>query len=175
LIPVAVNLSAATVHDPELMGAVEAALSASGLPPSSIEIEITESAIMFDPEGALASLGSLVDYGVRLSLDDFGTGYSSLSYLQRLPVTAVKIDKSFVEPLLSDETARAIVRSVVELAHSLGLSVIAEGVDSEPVMEQLTALGCDGLQGYYVASPMSPELLEAWIASKAVETSERPL
>jgi diguanylate cyclase (GGDEF)-like protein len=174
-IPVAVNLSAATVHDPELMGAVTAALTASGLPPSSIEIEITESAIMFDPEGALMSLESLVDYGVRLSLDDFGTGYSSLSYLQRLPVTAVKIDKSFVEPLLSDDTARAIVHSVVELAHSLGLSVIAEGVDSAPVMEQLTALGCDGLQGFYVASPMGPALLESWIASKAIEAAERPL
>jgi EAL domain-containing protein (putative c-di-GMP-specific phosphodiesterase class I) len=163
------------VHDPELMGAVTAALTASGLPPSSIEIEITESAIMFDPEGALMSLESLVDYGVRLSLDDFGTGYSSLSYLQRLPVTAVKIDKSFVEPLLSDDTARAIVHSVVELAHSLGLSVIAEGVDSAPVMEQLTALGCDGLQGFYVASPMGPALLESWIASKAIEAAERPL
>jgi diguanylate cyclase (GGDEF)-like protein len=173
-IPVAVNLSAATVHDPELMDAVAKALSASGLPPSSIEIEITESAIMFDPEGALASLASLVDYGVRLSLDDFGTGYSSLSYLQRLPVTAVKIDKSFVEPLLSDDTARAIVHSVVELAHSLGLSVVAEGVDSAPVMDQLTALGCDGLQGYYVACPMSPSLLEEWIASKAIEATERP-
>jgi len=114
-IPVAVNISAATVHDPELMGAVSAAVSRSGVPPRSIEFEITESAVMFDPEGALGSLQSLVDYGVRLSLDDFGTGYSSLSYLQRLPVTEVKIDKSFVEPLLSDETARAIVRSVVEL------------------------------------------------------------
>ncbi len=167
LIPVAVNLSAATVHDPELMDAVTTAVSRSGLPPKSIELEITESAIMFDPEGALRSLESLVDYGVRLSLDDFGTGYSSLSYLQRLPVTAVKIDKSFVEPLLSDDTARAIVRSVVELAHSLRLSVIAEGVDSAPVMEQLTAIGCDALQGFYIANPMSPARLEAWIATNS--------
>jgi diguanylate cyclase (GGDEF)-like protein len=165
LVPVAVNLSAATVHDPELMSAVTAAVSRSGLPPSSIELEITESAIMFDPEGALGSLESLVSYGVHLSLDDFGTGYSSLSYLQRLPVTAVKVDKSFVEPLLSDDTARAIVRSVVELAHSLHLSVIAEGVDSAAVAEQLTALGCDALQGFYIASPMSPVALEAWMAA----------
>ena len=175
LIPVAVNLSAATVHDPELMDAVTTAVSRSGLPPSSIELEITESAVMFDPEGALRSLESLVDYGVRLSLDDFGTGYSSLSYLQRLPVTAVKIDKSFVEPLLSDDTARAIVRSVVELAHSLRLSVIAEGVDSAPVMEQLTAIGCDALQGFYVANPMSPARLEEWIASNAALAVGRPM
>jgi diguanylate cyclase (GGDEF)-like protein/PAS domain S-box-containing protein len=167
LIPVAVNLSAATVHDPELMDAVTTAVSRSGLPPESIELEITESAIMFDPDGALRSLQSLVDFGVRLSLDDFGTGNSSLSYLQRLPVTAVKIDKSFVEPLLSDDTAKAIVRAVVNLAHSLSLSVIAEGVDSGPVMEQLTALGCDALQGFYVASPMSPDRLEQWIATNS--------
>jgi diguanylate cyclase (GGDEF)-like protein len=174
-IPVAVNLSAATVHDPELMGAVTAAVSRSGLPPRSIELEITESAVMFDPEGALRSLESLVEYGVRLSLDDFGTGYSSLSYLQRLPVTAVKIDKSFVEPLLSDETARAIVASVVELAHGLHLSVIAEGVDSAEVADQLTAIGCDALQGFYVASPMGPAELELWIATNSPSQAERPL
>jgi len=173
LLPVAVNLSAATVHDPELMGAVTNAVSHSGLPPESIELEITESAVMFDPEGALRSLESLVDYGVRLSLDDFGTGNSSLSYLQRLPVTAVKIDKSFVEPLLSDETAKAIVRAVVDLAHSLSLSVIAEGVDSGAVMEQLTALGCDALQGFYVASPMSPDRLELWIATNSPRAARR--
>jgi diguanylate cyclase (GGDEF)-like protein len=174
-IPVAVNLSAATVHDPELMDAVTTAVSRSGLPPRSIELEITESAIMFDPEGALRSLESLVEYGVKLSLDDFGTGYSSLSYLQRLPVTAVKIDKSFVEPLLSDGTARAIVRSVVELAHGLGLSVIAEGVDSAAVMDQLTAIGCDALQGFYIANPMSPARLEEWIATNSTVAAERSL
>ena len=128
---------------------------------------------MFDPEGALRSLESLVAFGVRLSLDDFGTGNSSLSYLQRLPVTAVKIDKSFVEPLLTDDTAKAIVRSVVDLAHSLSLSVIAEGVDSAAVMEQLTALGCDALQGFYVASPMSPDRLEQWIASHSPASARR--
>jgi EAL domain-containing protein (putative c-di-GMP-specific phosphodiesterase class I) len=173
LIPVAVNLSAATVHDPELMDAVATAVSRAGLPPESVELEITESAIMFDPEGALRSLEALVAYGVRLSLDDFGTGYSSLSYLQRLPVTAVKIDKSFVEPLLRDDTARAIVHAVVNLAHSLRLSVIAEGVDSGAVMEQLTALGCDGLQGFYVAIPMSPDRLEHWISTHSGSSSAR--
>ena len=173
LIPVAVNLSAATVHDPELMDAVATAVGRSGLPPESVELEITESAVMLDPEGALRSLEALVAYGVRLSLDDFGTGYSSLSYLQRLPVTAVKIDKSFVEPLLRDDTAKAIVHAVVDLAHSLQLSVIAEGVDSAAVMEQLTTLGCDALQGFYVAIPMSPDRLEHWIATHA-GSSARP-
>jgi EAL domain-containing protein (putative c-di-GMP-specific phosphodiesterase class I) len=157
------------------MDAVTTAVSRSGLPPESIELEITESAIMFDPEGAQRSLESLVGYGVRLSLDDFGTGYSSLSYLQRLPVTAVKIDKSFVEPLLRDETARAIVHSVVNLAHSLNLSVIAEGVDSAAVMAQLTQLGCDALQGFYIANPMSPADLEQWIENhSALTTRPKP-
>lgn len=169
----AVNLSAATVHDPELMDAVTSAVSRSGLPPESVELEITESAVMLDPDGALRSLQALVDYGVRLSLDDFGTGHSSLSYLQRLPVTAVKIDKSFVEPLLRDETAKTIVHAVVELAHGLQLSVIAEGVDSAAVMEQLTELGCDALQGFHVAIPMSPDRLEQWIAGHSAAPSRR--
>ena len=173
LIPVAVNLSAATVHDPELMDAVTSAVSRSGRPPESVELEITESAVMLDPDGALRSLQALVDYGVRLSLDDFGTGHSSLSYLQRLPVTAVKIDKSFVEPLLRDETAKTIVHAVVELAHGLQLSVIAEGVDSAAVMEQLTELGCDALQGFHVAIPMSPDRLEQWIAGHSAAPSRR--
>ena len=111
---------------------------------------------------------------MRLSLDDFGTGYSSLSYLQRLPVTAVKIDKSFVARLVHDDPTRAIVHSVIELAHNLHLSVIAEGVDSAPVMEQLTALGCDGLQGFYVASPMSPKLLDRWITTNSATFAHEP-
>ena len=172
LVPVAINLSAATVHDPELLATVTAAVERSGLPPGSVELEITESAVMLDPDGALRSLEQLVAHGMRLSLDDFGTGYSSLSYLQRLPVTAVKIDKSFVEPLLRDDTARAIVHSVIELAHSLHLSVIAEGVDSAAVLAQLTGLGCDAVQGFHVAVPMSPQRLEQWM--EAHQAGVRP-
>ncbi|MGH9172687.1 MAG: sensor domain-containing protein [Acidimicrobiales bacterium] len=165
-IPVAVNLSAGTVHDPGLLDLVLAALARNGLPPSAIELEITESAVMRDPKGALRSLEALTSRGVRFSLDDFGTGYSSLGYLQRLPVASVKIDKSFVMPLANAEdlVASAIVRAVVELGHSLTLDVIAEGVESTSVLAAVVGLGCDAVQGFHVAMPMEAQRLQRWMA-----------
>jgi diguanylate cyclase (GGDEF)-like protein/PAS domain S-box-containing protein len=166
VLPVAVNLSAGTVHDSSLLQSVMTAVSRSGLPPSAIELEITESAVMLDPKGAIRSLEALRERGVGFALDDFGTGYSSLSYLQRLPVDSVKIDKSFVRPLPDDAITRSIVRAVVELGHSLDLSVIAEGVDSVEVLEQARELGCDAVQGYHVARPMEAADLRGWIARR---------
>ncbi|MGH9298534.1 MAG: sensor domain-containing protein, partial [Acidimicrobiales bacterium] len=168
-IPVAVNLSAGTVHDPSLLDSVMGAITRSGLPPQAVELEITESAVMLDPEGALRSLEDLTARGVRFSLDDFGTGYSSLAYLQRLPVTSVKIDKSFVKPLDHDERAAAIVKAVTDLGHSLHLSVIAEGVDSASVLEVVRGLGCDAVQGFHVATPMEATALRGWIAAENPE------
>ena|GEM_PF-1210068 len=165
-LPVAVNLSAGTVHDPALLDAVLAATARPGLPTSAIELEVTESAVMRDPEGAMRSLSDLAERGVHVALDDFGTGYSSLAYLQRLPVKSVKIDKSFVKPLATDDVAQAIVRAVVDLGHSLHLSVIAEGVDSAAVLEAAQRLGCDAVQGFHVATPMAPQVLHQWLASK---------
>ena len=173
-LPVAVNLSAGTVHDPALPGSVLSAIERSGLRPESVELEITESAVMLDPEGAIRRLEALTAEGVSFAIDDFGTGYSSLAYLQRLPVAAVKIDKSFVKSLLRDEAAGAIVRAVVELGHSLGLSVIAEGVDSAPVLRELVGLGCDALQGFHVAVPMEAPKLEAWIAERTLHGRTAP-
>jgi EAL domain-containing protein (putative c-di-GMP-specific phosphodiesterase class I) len=152
-----------------------AALARAGLPPEAIELEITESAVMLDPEGALRSLEELTQRGVRFALDDFGTGYSSLAYLQRLPVTSVKIDKSFVKPLFEDEIAQAIVRAVVELGHSLHLSVIAEGVDSAEVMRVITMLGCDAVQGFHIAMPMAASELRTWIAGHGNIRPSAPL
>jgi diguanylate cyclase (GGDEF)-like protein/PAS domain S-box-containing protein len=165
-VPVAVNLSAGTVHDPSLLDLVMAALNQNGLPPSAIELEITESAVMRDPKGALRSLEALTSRGVKFALDDFGTGYSSLGYLQRLPVASVKIDKSFVMPLgkSDDLVAKAIVRAVVELGHSLKLDVIAEGVESTAVLAAVGALGCDAVQGFYIAMPMEAQRLQRWMA-----------
>jgi len=165
-LPVAVNLSAGTVHDPALLDAVMSAISGAGLATSAIELEITESAVMRDPKGALRSLNTLTARGVRFALDDFGTGYSSLGYLQRLPVASLKIDKSFVTPLgkADDTVASAIVRAVVELGHSLNLEVIAEGVDSEAVLAAVTALGCDAVQGFFVAMPMEAKRLQRWLS-----------
>jgi len=172
---VAVNTTVADLQDARFPMEVAAMLTDHGLPPEALVLEVTENMVLADPVRIGDVLAQLGELGLGLSLDDFGTGYSSLSYLQRLPVTAVKIDKSFVEPLLRDDTAKAIVHAVVNLAHSLSLSVIAEGVDSAPVMEQLTALGCDALQGFYVAIPMSPDRLEQWIASNSgTSTPRRP-
>jgi diguanylate cyclase (GGDEF)-like protein/PAS domain S-box-containing protein len=162
-LPVAVNLSAGTVHDPALLDPVSDAIARSALPPHSVELEITESAVMLDPEGALRSLRAMTDRGIRFALDDFGTGYSSLAYLQRLPVSSVKIDKSFVKPLGESDVARAIVRAVVDLGHSLDLEVIAEGVDSAHVLQAAEALGCDAVQGFHVAMPMDPQRLSRWL------------
>ncbi|HET9092891.1 MAG TPA: EAL domain-containing protein [Acidimicrobiales bacterium] len=173
-VPVAVNLSAATVHDPSLPDAVMSAVSRAGLAVEAVELEITESAVMADPEGAIARLEELTGHGVRFALDDFGTGYSSLAYLQRLPVSSVKIDKSFVRPLGGDAVAREIVRAVADLGHSLDLSVVAEGVDSEEVLEATGLLGCDAVQGYHVAVPMTATALREWLAGPAGRPEDRP-
>ncbi|MHB8245385.1 MAG: sensor domain-containing protein [Acidimicrobiales bacterium] len=166
-LPVAVNLSAGTVHDPALLQAVMSAISRSGLAPESVELEITESAVMLDPDGAMQRLHALTAQGVHLSLDDFGTGYSSLAYLQKLPVTSVKIDKSFVTSLCTDTVAQSIVKAVVDLGHSLKMSVIAEGVDSAEVLQVLAGLGCDAIQGFHLAMPMDPPALRRWLQSEA--------
>ena len=146
------------------------------LSPAAIELEITESAVMRDPVGALRSLEALTSRGVRFSLDDFGTGYSSLGYLQRLPVASVKIDKSFVTPLGrgDDSIASAIVRAVVELGHSLHLDVIAEGVDSAAVVAAVAALGCDAMQGFYIAMPMEAHVLQEWMTDRVPRLESQP-
>jgi EAL domain-containing protein (putative c-di-GMP-specific phosphodiesterase class I) len=123
------------------------------VPADRLEFEITESVIMADPMRAMAVLARLSDLGVGLSLDDFGVGYSSLAYLKRLPVTEIKIDKSFVMNLSTDESDAMIVRSTIGLARSLGMRVVAEGVESEDVWAKLVALGCDVAQGYYLCKP----------------------
>jgi EAL domain-containing protein (putative c-di-GMP-specific phosphodiesterase class I) len=117
---------------------------------------------MAEPRVALETLTRLSGMGFRLFIDDFGTGYSSLAYLQKLPVDAIKIDKSFVLPMLEDEDAATIVRSTLELGHNLGLAVIAEGVENEAICERLAALGCDEAQGYYLSPPMPVSEFIPW-------------
>jgi EAL domain-containing protein (putative c-di-GMP-specific phosphodiesterase class I) len=131
--------------------------------PEGLELEITESVIMFDPGRALQILTQLSHMGIALSIDDFGTGYSSLSYLKKLPVNAVKIDKSFVLHMTDDPNDAQIVRSTIELAHNLGLKVIAEGVETREVWDQLLALGCDEGQGYYMSRPLPAPEMTQWL------------
>jgi diguanylate cyclase (GGDEF)-like protein/PAS domain S-box-containing protein len=151
---VEVNLSARQVDDPEIVGTVERILDESGLPPSSLTLEITESALMHDAASALQVLRSLKALGVTLAIDDFGTGYSSLSYLHRFPLDVLKIDKSFVDGLSGGRDGVEIVAAVIKLAHALGLQVVAEGVEQPAQLEQLGSMGCDFAQGYLFSRPV---------------------
>jgi EAL domain-containing protein (putative c-di-GMP-specific phosphodiesterase class I) len=139
-------------------------LAEKGIRPDRLNLEITESTIMADPTRALQVLRELRALGVRIAIDDFGTGYSSMAYLKGLAVDALKIDKSFVQKLASDASDRAIVRSTVELGHNLGLRVVAEGVEDTVSYEQLTRLGCDLAQGFYLGRPMPADHLDRWLA-----------
>ncbi len=152
---VAINLSARQLTRYDLVRAVQHALSEAGLPPQCLELELTESMVMGDPESVIAILAQLQALGINLSIDDFGTGYSSLSYLKRFPVTSLKIDQSFVHELGQDENASAIVKAVISLGHSLDMKVIAEGVETETQMSFLVENGCDAMQGYLFSRPLS--------------------
>jgi EAL domain-containing protein (putative c-di-GMP-specific phosphodiesterase class I) len=145
---IAVNLSARQLGDERIIEAVSDALTTSGLAPARLVLEVTETAVMEDPERSLGFLNDLKDLGVRLAIDDFGTGYSSLVYLRRMPVTAVKIDRSFIDGLGHEAEDTAIVTSVVSLAHALGISAVAEGVETEEHRAHLALMGCDLAQGF---------------------------
>ena len=162
-LPIAVNLSAINLQDPHLLEKIQEMSAASGVEKGMLELEITESAIMADPAGALDVLTRLNDLGMPLYIDDFGTGYSSLSYLKKLPVTTLKIDQSFIADMLDDANSASIVRSTITLAHDMALTVVAEGVEDEAVWAQLKALGCDAGQGYYMGRPMPASQVETWL------------
>src|ERR1700759_5030063 len=151
---IAVNLSARSFLDTHLAVEIPRLLSRWGVDASQLELEITESMLMTDPARAEATLDRLSQIGLTLSVDDFGTGYSSLANLKRLPVDVIKIDKSFVMEMAVDASDAAIVRSTIDLAHNLGLRVVAEGVESEDAWRSLEALGCDYAQGVYLSRPL---------------------
>jgi len=158
----AVNLSARSLHDDTLPETVAALLEHWRVDPTRITLELTESAVMVDPSHAQKSLHRLHDLGLRLSIDDFGTGYSSLSHLQRLPLHELKIDKSFVVNMTKNEQDLVIVRSTIDLAHNLGMSVVAEGLESEEHLCLLRELGCNVGQGFFISEPQPIEALTGW-------------
>ncbi len=164
---VAINLSTRDLLDTELPDKLDALLTKHRATASRLCLEITESAIMDDPERAETTLHRLAERGFKLSIDDFGTGYSSLAYLKRLPVHELKIDKSFVMAMERDASDAKIVRSTVDLAHALGLSVVAEGVENASILAQLQTLGCDDAQGYHFAKPLAFDAFGAWVAKHA--------
>jgi diguanylate cyclase (GGDEF)-like protein len=157
-----INISARDLAQPDLPATVRAQLLAEGVAARHLCLEVTESAFMQDPASALATLEALADMGVQISIDDFGTGYSSLAYLKRLPVQELKIDRSFVMNLDRDAADLKIVHSTIDLAHNMGLKVVAEGVETETVAGKLRTLGCDEAQGYFFSRPLSAEDFAAW-------------
>ncbi|MDP8992299.1 MAG: EAL domain-containing protein [Actinomycetota bacterium] len=168
---VSVNLSPRQLLDDALAEQIPGALGASGLPPSALVLEITESAMMHDTESAVRKLHALKDLGVWLAVDDFGTGYSSLSYLQRFPIDILKIDRSFVSGIESDDEKLSLVRAIVSLAQTLRLQTVAEGVETARQAEVVTRLGCDLAQGYHLAPPMDVEVLGEVLRRGFIATS----
>lgn len=160
-----VNLSAKNLQEPGLPEFVRDLIQHHRLPPSYLVLEITETAMMLDPNQALITLNKLHDLGVYLSIDDFGTGYSSLAYIKQLPVQEIKIDRSFVMEMTQGNDDAVIVNTTLNMSHNLGLKVVAEGVESDEILRTLKLMGCDAVQGYYLTRPIKASEFEQWVES----------
>ncbi|MDH5484687.1 MAG: phosphodiesterase [Gammaproteobacteria bacterium] len=160
---VAVNLSPALLNDKSIVDVVLGALSIWDAKPSSLVLEVTEGAMMRNPVMSMEILKEMSAAGIGVSIDDFGTGYSSLSYLKNLPVNELKIDKSFVMQMIDNDKDKSIVKSTIELAHNLGMKVVAEGIENNDVLQQLIAMGCDIGQGFYLGRPMAFPDMQKWM------------
>jgi diguanylate cyclase (GGDEF)-like protein len=171
---VAVNISPRSLLEDDLPARVLAKLLAADLPTSLLELEITETAVMTDPKKAASVLAQLNARGIKVSIDDFGAGYTSLAHLRTLPISALKIDRSLVSHLLERDEDHAVTEALIDLGHRLGLTVIAEGVETDAVLDRLTQLGCDEAQGYLISKPVAPDALEGWIAGRSVDQGSRP-
>jgi diguanylate cyclase (GGDEF)-like protein len=168
-LPVSINISARSLHDDRIVDDVEEALLTHDLRSDRLQIEITESAVMSDETRAAEVIASLAGRGVLVSIDDFGTGYTRLGHLRRLPVHELKIDKSFVKGMADDVGAEdtAIVRSTADLAHNLGLTAVAEGVEDQWTLDLLSTFGCDQAQGFHIARPMPSDELMGWLGASS--------
>jgi diguanylate cyclase (GGDEF)-like protein len=168
---VSVNLSMRNLEMPELLSAIASTLEEHRLPRGGLTIEVTESLLMIEPERVKELLRALQQLGVRASVDDYGTGYSSLAYLKELPVRELKIDRAFVHDMATNTNSAAIVRSTIDLAHDLGLLVVAEGIEDQGTWDRLEELGCDLAQGYFIARPMQADLLALWLRERVAGTA----
>jgi predicted signal transduction protein with EAL and GGDEF domain len=173
-IGVSVNFSAGQFVRTDLMDTVTRALVTAGLPPASLTLELTETSLLDDAETTVSRLAALAALGVRVAIDDFGTGYSSLAYLRRLPVTAIKVDKMFVDEIGTDPDAVALVRAILALAGTFGLHTIAEGVETQRQREVLVALGCRAAQGYLFSEPLTAAAVDALLCGAVPEAAAVP-
>jgi EAL domain-containing protein (putative c-di-GMP-specific phosphodiesterase class I) len=167
-ISVSVNLSVGQFLQKDLVSSIADVLADTGLPPASLEIELTESLMMTDVEHAIGILAGMKKLGIRLSIDDFGTGYSSLAYLKRFPIDVLKIDRSFVRDITIDADDAAITASIISLARHLKLRVIAEGVETDEQLDYLRHYGCDEIQGYLFSPPVAAEKFEQILREERV-------
>jgi EAL domain-containing protein (putative c-di-GMP-specific phosphodiesterase class I) len=163
---IACNLSTRLLMDDDLPYHIEAFIASYRVDPSCLELEITETALIAEPERAREILNRIHEMGIRLSIDDFGTGYSSLALLKSLPINALKIDLLFVRQMLVSEQDAIIVRSTINLAHNLGLNVVAEGVENRETLDKLRSFGCNQAQGYYIGRPMESETAGRWMTEE---------
>ncbi len=161
---VAANVSVWDLHSAGFPDEIAALLATYKVLPTQLKLEITESSLMPDTSRVIQTLNGMRDMGLRISVDDFGTGYSSLSYLRKLPVSEIKIDKSFVTSMAEENNDAVIVQSVIDLAHKLGLKVVAEGVENKKTKEMLDRFKCDVAQGYYISKPITAEKFVHWLS-----------
>ena len=173
-LPLAVNVSPRNLLSNDLVPSLEALLHTWGGTPDWLDLEITESSLITDPDASIAKITTLSRMGFRLFIDDFGTGYSSLAYLTRMPIDVIKVDHGFTMHMLEDRRAAAIVKSTIELAHNLGMTVVAEGTSSKEIWDALTGYGCDEAQGYYVAEPFPAAELGAWLTATGHRVPAHP-
>ena len=173
-LPVAVNVSARSLCDPQFPAMVSDRIASAGVPASLLTIELTEGTALAHPGVALGILQKLRDTGVHLSVDDYGTGYSTMAYLKNLPVTELKIDQAFIKGVSNDPHDAAIAQSATDLGHNLGLSVVAEGVEDEMTLTTLKSIGIDVAQGYHIGRPMPENLLQRWIEERAGALTPNP-
>ena len=165
-IKIAVNLSARQLREPTFVNIVKSALIKTDLPPSALEIEITESMLMSDAPNIVAALKQLHDFGVHISMDDFGTGYSSLSYLKRFPIDTIKIDRSFVSDIDTSPDDAEIIHTIINMGQTLNRKVIAEGVETLEQLNILKQYNCDEIQGYYFSKPLEADDFVAFIRNQ---------
>jgi EAL domain-containing protein (putative c-di-GMP-specific phosphodiesterase class I) len=164
---VSINVSTPSLLDPDFVATVASAASIWNRPLETLTVELTETTIMESPEQSLATMRRLRELGARVALDDFGMGYSSLAYFRDIPANELKVDKSFVLNMLTHAADRAIVDTVIKLAHAFGLSVVAEGVEDARILEALRELRCDVAQGYFYSRPLAPTAYTEWLRASA--------
>ncbi len=172
-ISIAVNLTMWNLEAQELPEQIEALLRDTGVPPKNLELEITETSIMSDPQRVIHTLNQIRQLGARFAIDDFGTGYSSFAYLTKLPVSCIKIDKSFVQSIAADRDNSVIVKSIIDLGHNLGLKVVAEGVETVHAKKLLRVFQCDEGQGFYYCRPIPADAMTKFLLQPPLAVKER--